>query len=359
MGSWSVYCGTSNISITSGHECVLLPLKKNNRGNYSYSPYLPATLPIFGEYDDYGGLENIKEDENTKFIEEYFGIDILTFTKIFTDWVTYQRSEMNEVIQNMKRYDELKDWKFMFIDKKVYDYMSQNPSEKGHLEFGNKNLLELLGFEYIGENTSETNPSYDPKRYKYEWKFGDKLFYSDGEWLHYGKNDSIFTFNGKYSALTKSINVPEDKMWIGKKSMPQLWNICDKNKQQELLSWILGKEYDRFGSLGDSLRELLRNKLSEEEFKEIEQKEKAAKAAKNIQEAYLNNIDKFGDQLAELVTYAGNLHCMSGCFTPFVQYLTPQCGEFREHQKLLNKFAEINKEYCRDYDDEDDEEYED
>jgi hypothetical protein len=47
MGSWSVYCGVSNISITDGNECVLLPLKKND-GYHGYLPYLPATLPIFG-----------------------------------------------------------------------------------------------------------------------------------------------------------------------------------------------------------------------------------------------------------------------------------------------------------------------
>ena len=41
MGSWSVYCGLSNLAITSGQECVFLPLKKNNRG---YLPYIPATL---------------------------------------------------------------------------------------------------------------------------------------------------------------------------------------------------------------------------------------------------------------------------------------------------------------------------
>lgn len=59
MGSWSVYCGISNIAITAGKECVLLPIKPNKG---EYLPYLPATLPIFGKYDDYGGLENIVED---------------------------------------------------------------------------------------------------------------------------------------------------------------------------------------------------------------------------------------------------------------------------------------------------------
>jgi hypothetical protein len=65
--------------------------------------------------------------------------------------------------------------------------------------------------------------------------------------------------------------------------------------------------------------------------------------AKSIAEAYMNNLPTFGDGLAELVTVRHNLNPMSGTFTPYILYLTPQCGEYAEHQKILNKFAEINK----------------
>lgn len=84
MGSWSVYCGISQISITDGKKCVLLPLKKTASG--SYLPYMPATLPVFGEYNDYGGMQNIEENENTKFIEEYFNCKISEFCDFFYWW---------------------------------------------------------------------------------------------------------------------------------------------------------------------------------------------------------------------------------------------------------------------------------
>lgn len=349
MGSWSVYCGISNIAITSGHECALLPLKDSKSTSDSYLPYIPATLPIFGEYDDYGGLENIKENENTKMIEEYFGISILDFTKIFTDWKTYERSEMEPIIANMKHYKELEDWKFMFIDKKVYDFMSTNCSEKGHLEFGNPKLLELIGFEYVGINND--GPAHDQKRFNQEWKFDNKLFYGDGTWLHYGKNDHIYYFNekgyGKASSLVNQINVPEDKMWIGEKTMVQLWKIFSANKQKELLSHIIGRRYSSYDDMSTFMQETYSIKPV---VKII--------PAKSIDEKYIQQILTFGDGLAELVTVRNNLHPMSGHFAPFVQYLTPQCGEFQTHQKILNKFSEINKEYCRDYDDYEDEESE-
>jgi hypothetical protein len=54
MGSWSVSCGISNIAITAEQECVLLPLKKSV--GIDYHQYQPAALPIFGRYDDYGGI---------------------------------------------------------------------------------------------------------------------------------------------------------------------------------------------------------------------------------------------------------------------------------------------------------------
>ena len=34
--------------------------------------FKPAMFPIFGDYDDYGGMENIQEDDNTKTLEKHF-----------------------------------------------------------------------------------------------------------------------------------------------------------------------------------------------------------------------------------------------------------------------------------------------
>ncbi len=84
MGSFNGACSVSNISIGSGDPVVFIPLevvKHRNKigdGNhmliYSHCFYAPATMPIFGTYDDYGGLENIEKDANLKIIEKYFDI---------------------------------------------------------------------------------------------------------------------------------------------------------------------------------------------------------------------------------------------------------------------------------------------
>lgn len=355
MGCWSVYCNISQIAITASNKCVLLPIK-GNQGEYGYSPYLPATLPIFGKYNDYGGIEEIEENESTKLIEEHFGITIQEFADIFPDWLSYQRDEMKPIIEKMKNFKEIEKWKYMWIDREVWDFMSThlNKDVKGHLDFGNEGILKLLGFEYIGETDKYKD---DPKRYNQLWKFGDKSFYSDGTWIHGGGREAIYYFKNGYSkinTLTEVINVPEDKMWMGDKAMWQMWKYVSKGKAKELLGWIIGRK--SFDGDGDELMEKIIKLLAKEKVqlaKEVRKNEYLI--YKTIAEKYINDLEKFGDGLAELVTVRNNMHPMSGSFNPHILYLTPQCGEYRDHQILLNKFAEINKKYVDEDGEEDDE----
>jgi hypothetical protein len=344
MGSWSVYCGISNIAITAGRKCVFLPLKKVESESFSYLPYLPATLPIFGEYDDYGGIENIELNDNTETIEKYFNCSIEDFCHFFTRGCI--RDDEEDFPTFLKKNREMKKWTFMFIDRQVYDYMSSNVTDgfagKGHLDFGNPKLLELLGFKYNGEKVK--NPTYDPKRFYHEWEYNGEKFYSDGRWLQHEKN-SIYYFNSKYSdecCLTHYIKIPEDKMWIGEKAMWQLWEHMDKHFHREHLFWILGK--DRSSSIYDDMEEYFKEvneKLSPEVKKKIAQQSKP----KNLTDIYTKDVSRFGKLICDLVTIRFNLHPMSGYFAPYINYLTPQCGEHKQHQELLDKFSEINRSY--------------
>jgi hypothetical protein len=51
--------------------------------------FLPVWFPIRGKYDDYGRLENIVEDDNTKIISEYYELDI----KSIVDTITSGRKD--------------------------------------------------------------------------------------------------------------------------------------------------------------------------------------------------------------------------------------------------------------------------
>lgn len=346
MGSWSVYCGISNIAITAGNKCVLLPLKKKD-GYDSYLPYLPATLPIFGEYDDYGGMENIEKNSNTKLIEDHFGISIEEFVQIFVDWKTYERKEVDPIMKKMKNPEEVNEWEFMFIDRQVYDYMISNveENERGHLDLGTPEMLKYLGFKYIEED--KDNKTYDPKRFYKKYRHGETIFWSDGTTLlsGKGKGDYIYYITDRYgygkkntNALENYIKIPKTKMWLANVAKWQLLKIIPKKAIQKQLSWILGKSVHSVDM--EEMFELMA-KIKNEVFIP------KPKIPKLLVDKYINEIEIFGKGLSDLITLRTNLYPMSQIFAPFVLYITPQCGEYREHQKILEKFAEINKSYLR------------
>lgn len=359
MGSWSVYCGISNIAITAGTPCVVLPLKKNSSYRSGYFEYLPATPPIFGDYDDYGGQEDIQDDAGTKLIEEHFGVDIHSFSQYFTRGIITQGED--DYPKQLMNVEEMKGWKFMFIDRQVYDFMANHAIKDslGDLEMGNKEILKLIGFEYVGEKLD--NPTYDPKRFKHHWTFQGKDFYSDGTWLHFEKN-GIHHFSGSYKsgALTTYVDLPEDKLWLAKMTMTKLWKHLSRKSQIRHLTYILGVDGDIL-SMRDTFAKFEGTENMSDALKEILDRYKPKN--ETITDKIINNLDTFGDTLADLTTISRNLHPMSSQFHPYIPYLTPQCGEREEHLKIERAFCDIaagiikkqKEEWGDDDEDEDDE----
>ena len=338
MGSWSVYCGISKIAITAGQDCVLLPLKPDN-GHRTYMKWLPAVMPIFGKYDDYGGIEDIVEDDNTKLIENYFGVKIHDFCYYFTRGPI----DKKDTSKAMQKNQEVKEWSMMWIDRKVYDFMISTIDKKdydlGGIDLGRKSILEKLGFTYVGEN--KNNTTYDPKRFYHEWIKDGFTIFSDGTWIQTeNKGEFIHRVHGRGAydtGLDKYVSVPKELDYIKEKYKWQLWRLVKsddlyEDKSGELLYWIMG--VDRTDFRISSLLAKLKG-----------EGEPIVRKVTSIGDLYIDNVDKFGDKFADLVTLRHNLHPMSGAFEPMQQYLTPQCGDYNHHQLILNKFVEINKEY--------------
>lgn len=339
MGSWSVSCGISNIAITSGNKCVLLPLIKDKG---EYGGYAPVTLPIFGDYDDYGGLENIIEDENTKLIEEHLGITISEFVEYLVDGkFTYHRDEVDPTIQKLKdngRFYEVENCRFMWIDKQVYDFMVVNIDNhsKGNLDYGTQEMLTALGFTLV--ETSTEFPNYDPKRFKEKWIKGDFEVYSDKKTMLSMTNQYLFYFGkGGTNSIETYFEIPDELQYLKTKTKNEAWRVLKPIEQKRILGYIFGNKgynLDMEGAL--SFLTGIKPK------------------PKTILEKYLANLDVFGDKIVGLINIRENLHPMSGRFYPHVLYLTPQCGEHNHHQKILEAFVKINKTYL-DEDDNDDE----
>jgi hypothetical protein len=85
MGSWNGTCGVTQFPITEGEKVKLILLiehdgarmsgKLNPIGcgvTYHNDLWTPVMYPISGCYDDYGGIDNIEEDDNTRNIISFF-----------------------------------------------------------------------------------------------------------------------------------------------------------------------------------------------------------------------------------------------------------------------------------------------
>lgn len=62
MGCWKETCMVTQYPITAGDPVVGFILKESD---YVSGVYRPVSLPIFGNYDDYGNIEDIEEDSIT------------------------------------------------------------------------------------------------------------------------------------------------------------------------------------------------------------------------------------------------------------------------------------------------------
>lgn len=349
MGSWSVYCGISNIAITSGNKCVLLPLKKNKDGEYQN--WQPATLPIFGEYNDYGGIETIEKDDNTKLIENHFGITIEEFATLLVDGkFTFDRDEAKEVVNKMKNHEEVAEWRFMWIDRLVYNFMivDQDKWHKGYNDYGTPEMLKRFGFKQV-KDVKISN--YDSKRFNQLWCKGKVKFYSDGRTLLSKKGNYVYYFgHGDDSSLETYFEVPEEFQYLKNLNKMDTWRLLPKNDSLKMLGHIMGNRYE-FDRL--DLEDLIA-KMGEK-IKNITGTDPVNLSTLPLHKQYYNDLNTYGDRIAQLYHLVSNLYPMSGELKPHVLYTSPQCGEYAKHQKMLDKFAEINKFYLIEKGDDDEE----
>lgn len=333
MGSWSVYCGLSNMTIRSGQECVLLVIKKNNEYKI-YQPYLPYSLPIYGEYDDYGGIQNIEENFNTKLIEKVYGCDIDDFCR-------------NLIERDEEDSDSKLD--YMWIDRKVFDFLSSPFSKSyggiGQFDMGNEELLSYLGFTYVGKSKD--------KRYNKTYEFGGKKVNTDGTWLQKGIYN-IFNLKKEFPEL--------DTKGLENKYKQNTFEIHGKKWRIEKLGYVIGIDHNDLFWLYmkedfKKLKSIIDPTLLNEDKEDTEGNKYVTKAKakySGLLGEYLNLFEDndFCSELAKLSILLHNIYSFSGIFTPYVLYITPQCGEYKTHQLILEKFAEINKQ---NFDEDDDE----
>ena len=273
MGCFNVSCGVSAISMYCD-DAVLVPLlpapyaimrgEKLKDGGLrfhgsnivtnegSQSLFFPMTLPLFGNVDSYGRLENIQKDANTECIEKFFEMKIEDFAEAVAV------GERFEMPKGWQPYDHklLKSVCGMFIHREIWDTFSTVSLD----EWGKSDIsvyddcdlvdevLELIGFKLISEN-KET----DKNRYYRLLKREDLPqveIHSDGTWIEWSlkgskKRESVyhlfqliegiekktgFKFPAKEIALAKKTTKYEIYL---KKSFKTLAAKAERRKQLE------------------------------------------------------------------------------------------------------------------------------
>ena len=174
MGCFNTIGFHTQLPICAGDEVFgLIGVLRNKTKHDEFSPgtiFTPIMLPIFGEYDDYGTIEDIKSDENTKLLENITGVPIREFIKIIDDNFVGRVDEENkydEILNKLSPYidqkwdiysfDKEKDFIFFIMDHRFfYDECVKNIKThkddfekwcKETEEFKNKCIKEKLELE--------------------------------------------------------------------------------------------------------------------------------------------------------------------------------------------------------------------
>jgi hypothetical protein len=233
MGHFSHTCKLSHLPITGG-PAVIFPMVMTDRlyDNSEESirvlgkaymcsnegtrlKFIPCMFPIRGEYDTYGRLENIIEDDNTKIIEEYYGLPIQTIADIICSGRKDDGYDdvLNEIMDpNVKyeygkpvyqeRYKELLKVSGMWVHGEFYDRITSEGSKDDYdkLDLGQDIVLTSLGFKLLDE------PSKDD-RYTKQYEKDGLVIKSDGTWINVPK-EGIYTFKQlRAYCFKKGVNI--------------------------------------------------------------------------------------------------------------------------------------------------------
>lgn len=110
MGYWNETCMISNLPIQCGDEVRLVLLVKNKGliDNNLYHPtdlFSPISFPITGNYDDYGGIENVVRDLNFDIINNYLKSE---YRAIISDDRQYDDFDLITLIKDIERGNDIK-----------------------------------------------------------------------------------------------------------------------------------------------------------------------------------------------------------------------------------------------------------
>ena len=182
MGCWNATCGVSQLPICSGNKVkAFLLLQSRYRieilgsgTNYPMDYFSPFFLPVTATYDDYGSVDDIDEDWNSKFLIE-----------------TFQKWHSNNYIVNLGNDAEIND---PLIDKfeKIKDVF--DCVERGALIYGIGDNKRKIGMFMVLEevyNALLKHYAEDFAKNEYMQEFENDTYEETYKWFRAMRKDRL------------------------------------------------------------------------------------------------------------------------------------------------------------------------
>ena len=314
MGHYSHTCKLSNLPITGGTPAVLFPLVMSNKlysnsekslrkvgstymctNDGNHLKFIPCFFPIRGNYDDYGGIEDIIEDDGTKVLEQYFNLTIQQIANIITcnrkddgydseslDCIKEPdaKDENGKVMGEegfrdygnpiyKERYKELIAVSGMWIHRGVYDKLTEKKDkvdEYDGIDLGTPSLLEALGFTELEEKGKD-------ERYNRQFQKGKLIVNSDGTWINI-PGEQIYHLSD-FGKFCEKVGEPIEnfEQHLGKTNLEQLYDYVIPNNTNfwtkpdaDVVITVTEKEITRRIT---RWKEMFQMEISREEAKEM------------------------------------------------------------------------------------------
>lgn len=236
MGCFNKTAFYSHLPITYGDEIVMFvfsnqyslskigctPINPNGKG------YSPIAAPFFGEYDDYGTIENVIDDANHQLFTKKIGMPLTEFCDIMEDLGGFTLKELKDGIEALKKDDSnkneyhhktIEDYeKLLKIYESLIGFSIPTYEEFGVDEQSKKIAKQMYEYEIERYNSFSLSVGMEHKSiYDKMVEIAKANYFND----YYGKKVTIEdAFDNTVKSISNFENLSEEKKNILKNFIP-------------------------------------------------------------------------------------------------------------------------------------------
>ena len=168
------------------HPPINLTVNEEHEFDHNSGVMYPITFPIFGEYNDYGGIENIQKDFNVQHLESLLGDTVENFLEILED-ISFPR------YLEQKDIDKYNSYKKIILDK-ICGKKSDEEIERIWKKYELEKRYTLEEWKELSRKMEDSDNMELTWTMDYAWVYDTlgTLYYSDFEKNYNTRKSRIF-----------------------------------------------------------------------------------------------------------------------------------------------------------------------